>query len=413
MAEFTIVKGNDFDLTVAVSLYDDEAGSYAAYDISDAKDMVLALVGRTNIVKATDIQIDGNRVTGRISGKALKLGTYGVQLTCSIGSYSKRAYECAIIKVVNCNDETDVTSGGTEAEEGYGINLYLMVSSDHLYLVADNKQSYIVADSLSLISDPKEGDIAEVSGVTYEYINGEWVLRKSLADSTDEVPTADSDNLVKSGGVYAALLSKHTHYEVSSLDSVSNPNEGDTAFVAGVSEDLTSIAAAGGSKSYSSYGSPYTALRLTNRSQAGMPANTLYIKAVAWWGTTTVYTVTTEGTTYIISDSNGNEVARIPMYPAGTYVDLSLSPFSLAYSIGFENEETGWHDNIPDRLAIQLVDPDKIYRYSGGAWVQYKERETTDNKVTSLSSASTHDQYPSAKCVYDIIGDVETLLANI
>lgn len=33
--------------------------------------------------------------------------------------------------------------------------------------------------------------------------------------------------------------------------------------------------------------------------------------------------------------------------------------------------------------------------------------------VTSLSSSSTNSQYPSAKCVYDIIGDVETLLAAI
>lgn len=33
--------------------------------------------------------------------------------------------------------------------------------------------------------------------------------------------------------------------------------------------------------------------------------------------------------------------------------------------------------------------------------------------VTSLSSSSTDTQYPSAKCVYDIIGDVEALLQNV
>jgi stringent starvation protein B len=36
--------------------------------------------------------------------------------------------------------------------------------------------------------------------------------------------------------------------------------------------------------------------------------------------------------------------------------------------------------------------------------------EVTGNKVTSLSSQSTDTQYPSAKCVYDIVGDVETLI---
>ena len=39
--------------------------------------------------------------------------------------------------------------------------------------------------------------------------------------------------------------------------------------------------------------------------------------------------------------------------------------------------------------------------------------QTTANLVTSLSSASTDNQYPSAKCVYDLVGDVETLLASI
>lgn len=40
-------------------------------------------------------------------------------------------------------------------------------------------------------------------------------------------------------------------------------------------------------------------------------------------------------------------------------------------------------------------------------------KENTSNKVTSLSAQSTDTEYPSAKCVYDIIGDVETILASI
>ena len=39
--------------------------------------------------------------------------------------------------------------------------------------------------------------------------------------------------------------------------------------------------------------------------------------------------------------------------------------------------------------------------------------QTTSNLVTSISSSSTNTQYPSAKCVYDIVGDIETLLAAI
>ena len=39
--------------------------------------------------------------------------------------------------------------------------------------------------------------------------------------------------------------------------------------------------------------------------------------------------------------------------------------------------------------------------------------QTTGNLVTSVSSASTDAQYPSAKLFYDTVGDIETLLASI
>ena len=39
--------------------------------------------------------------------------------------------------------------------------------------------------------------------------------------------------------------------------------------------------------------------------------------------------------------------------------------------------------------------------------------EVTTNKVTSLSSSSTDTQYPSAKCVYDLVGDIETALQTL
>lgn len=39
--------------------------------------------------------------------------------------------------------------------------------------------------------------------------------------------------------------------------------------------------------------------------------------------------------------------------------------------------------------------------------------EAQSNKVTSLSDQSTDVQYPSARCVYNLIGDVESLLAAI
>lgn len=39
--------------------------------------------------------------------------------------------------------------------------------------------------------------------------------------------------------------------------------------------------------------------------------------------------------------------------------------------------------------------------------------QTTSNLVTSVSSASTDTQYPSAKCLYDMVGNIEALLSAI
>lgn len=38
------------------------------------------------------------------------------------------------------------------------------------------------------------------------------------------------------------------------------------------------------------------------------------------------------------------------------------------------------------------------------------EAEQVSNKVTSISADSTNDEYPSAKCVYDIVGNIESIL---
>jgi hypothetical protein len=40
-------------------------------------------------------------------------------------------------------------------------------------------------------------------------------------------------------------------------------------------------------------------------------------------------------------------------------------------------------------------------------------KENISNKVASISSSSTDTQYPSAKCVYDLVGDIETILTSI
>lgn len=61
----------------------------------------------------------------------------------------------------------------------------------------------------------------------------------------------------------------------------------------------------------------------------------------------------------------------------------------------------------------------KINNQNSATWIQLgKEIDTNSfeqvsNKVITLDENSTDTQYPSAKCVYDLIGDVETLLTTL
>ena len=86
----------------------------------------------------------------------------------------------------------------------------------------------------------------------------------------------------------------------------------------------------------------------------------------------------------------------------------------------------------PDAYGINLTGSGEIYprqvNYSdytnkGGNYViakgtleaviTGKNLETANNKVTSISSSSTDTQYPSAKCVYDLVGNLETILTTL
>lgn len=40
-------------------------------------------------------------------------------------------------------------------------------------------------------------------------------------------------------------------------------------------------------------------------------------------------------------------------------------------------------------------------------------KENVSNKVVTISALSTDDEYPSAKCVYDLLGDVESLITAL
>jgi hypothetical protein len=70
-----------------------------------------------------------------------------------------------------------------------------------------------------------------------------------------------------------------------------------------------------------------------------------------------------------------------------------LTPTQIATSKQVHLTDESDMPASPDSNTLYLIDDD-------GTTASY---EQTSNKVTSLSSSSTDTQYPSAKCVYDLV----------
>lgn len=91
------------------------------------------------------------------------------------------------------------------------------------------------------------------------------------------------------------------------------------------------------------------------------------------------------------NETDSTSMAYIANKPSGFNVDQTYNPISA-------NAQSG--------VAIA----------GAGFLTQHQDisgKQDVSNLVTSLSASSTDTQYPSAKCVYDMIGDIEAVLATI
>lgn len=85
----------------------------------------------------------------------------------------------------------------------------------------------------------------------------------------------------------------------------------------------------------------------------------------------------------------------------GGYIDFHYNNSSSDYTTRIIENASG---------TIQIVGNAQV---TGSLTSGGNQVEVQSNKVTSLSSSSTDTQYPSAKCVYDLIGDIETLINSL
>lgn len=117
-------------------------------------------------------------------------------------------------------------------------------------------------------------------------------------------------------------------------------------------------------------------------------------------------------------------LAWVPMFPYGqggieAFYGLQQkgqTSYFFAYVGGFTHVADSYAIVVDVQTEIADLETIRSGAAAGATAVQpaaITNMEVTSNKVTSISAQSTDTQYPSAKCVYDLVGDVETLLAAI
>lgn len=121
--------------------------------------------------------------------------------------------------------------------------------------------------------------------------------------------------------------------------------------------------------------------------------NKLYIGTATNWGpgATTCYL----STSYFLNNS------AIPQKAGDLVFSRGTGCLHRCGAITYDSQSGKYKTNVT-HLATVLV-----------AHQSLSGLQTTANLVTSISSSSTDAQYPSAACVYSLIGDIETLLAAL
>ncbi len=90
----------------------------------------------------------------------------------------------------------------------------------------------------------------------------------------------------------------------------------------------------------------------------------------------------------------------------------SVQKVSLRYD---DNTYQKSNNVVYNVVLIPISDVESENSFSGfrGLCDGFSNLQTKTNLVTSVSSSSTDIEYPSAKCMYDIVGNIETLLQSI
>lgn len=119
-----VVAGNDLTVEALVSIYDEDKGYYAAFDLSGASDVRMRIVGAYSKVEGENVTVSGSKAKALFKAGRYGAGHYGVEITFTRGQESFRVFERSLFSVVRDSGEASL---GTSAEGGSGEGMNISV----------------------------------------------------------------------------------------------------------------------------------------------------------------------------------------------------------------------------------------------------------------------------------------------
>ncbi len=185
-----VVAGNDLTVEALVSIYDEDKGYYAAFDLSGASDVRMRIVGAYSKVEGENVTVSGSKAKALFKAGRYGAGDYGVEITFTRGQESFRVFERGLFSVVRDSGEASL---GTSAEggSGEGMNISVDVRSRTLrvgqvsgitdYNLLDNRPSI---GGVTLEGDRRPSDLGMYSK---EEADAEFETKSHAAEADKRV----------------------------------------------------------------------------------------------------------------------------------------------------------------------------------------------------------------------------------
>lgn len=395
-----ITAGNTFATAHTITAQDVQGQPIHDFDLQECTDIQVYARNGGSYKPVTSWQLDDQSVVVMWYGKQMKLGGYDFYIAGKFNGADWRTSEATIFEIVQYNEEANIPADTivvdgtyfldasfsliTEIQGGGGgtpsSTLPLMdgtasvgtenayARGDHVHPSDTNKQD-VISDLATIRSGAAAGATAVQPAALSGYqplIDNANKLDYSLLDNTPTIPAAQVNSDWNANSGVAQILNKPT---IPAAQVQSDWNEADNTKADYIKNKPTIPAA----------------------------------QVQSDW-----------------NEADNTKADYIKNKPTIPSVVDSLSSASTTAALSANQGKVlndGKQDKIDatNKLSADLVDDASTTNkfVTSSEKTTWSAKESTSNKVTSLSSSSTDTQYPSAKCVYDLIGDVETLLSSI